>query len=66
MPSVNFLYISKKSALFLQMTYLLITRLLLALPEIHCKSGRLFAATDDQNNESKAMGDYTKSALKIL
>lgn len=48
------------------MTYLLITRLLLALPEIHCKSGRLFAATDDQNNESKAMGDYTKSALKIL
>lgn len=48
------------------MTYLLITRLLLALPETHPKSGRLFAATGDQNNESKAMGDYTKSALKIL
>ena len=44
----------------------LLTRLLLALLETHPKSGRLFAATEDENNESKPMGDYTKCALKIL
>ena len=38
----------------------------LAVLETHPKSGRLFAATEDENNESKPMGDYTKCALKIL
>lgn len=60
MPSVNFLYILKKKKSIVPPTHP--SRLLLVLQETHSKSGRLFGATDDENNEKQKQ----KPTLKIL